>query len=422
MANTMLTIADITNESLYVLENELTFAKGAYRYYEDKFANDGGKIGDTINVRRPARFVGTSGPNLNVEAYVSTSLPVVVGDTASYGDQFHVDTSFTTKDLALSLGSFREEIIKPAIATIANKIDYVGLTMAQQWTGNTVGTPGTVPNSLLTYTTAGAYMTGEGAPRTNRSVCIDQFAEATIQDSLKGLFNPNSKITEQFKTAKMGTDTAGVDWYMDQNINTQTWPYWDTSASTLTAPTTTAPLTSGWASTSTFNLTSGALVTLPAGSTIQIANVYPVNPQNRQRYGTALKTFTVRSVASGNGAFAVTVSPALISGGQFQNCSITSTSATAAVTVLGVGTNGLANATVAPVEIMYHKEAFTLAMVDLMVPNGVDFAGRASDKKAGLSIRIVRDYTINNDQLPARFDTLWGWAPLYQETACRIAS
>ena len=90
--------------------------------------------------------------------------------------------------------------------------------------------------------------------------------------------------------------------------------------------------------------------------------------------------------------------------------------------MLGIGTSGLANATIAPVEIMYHKNSFTLAMVDLLVPNGVDFCGRTSDKDAGLSIRIVRQYTINNDQLPARFDTLWGWAPLYQETACRIAS
>jgi hypothetical protein len=49
-------------------------------------------------------------------------------------------------------------------------------------------------------------------------------------------------------------------------------------------------------------------------------------------------------------------------------------------------------------------------------------AGRASDSEAGLSIRIVKQYTINNDAIPTRLDVLFGWAPLYQELACRVAA
>jgi hypothetical protein len=74
-----------------------------------------------------------------------------------------------------------------------------------------------------------------------------------------------------------------------------------------------------------------------------------------------------------------------------------------------------------PQNILFHKNAFTLATADLEVPQGVHFAGRASSKAAGLSIRIVRQYTINNDAIPARFDVLFGFAPLYSELACRIA-
>ena len=50
------------------------------------------------------------------------------------------------------------------------------------------------------------------------------------------------------------------------------------------------------------------------------------------------------------------------------------------------------------------------------------FAGRASDKELGLSMRVVRQYTINNDSIPTRIDVLYGWAPLYPELACRVAS
>jgi hypothetical protein len=51
----------------------------------------------------------------------------------------------------------------------------------------------------------------------------------------------------------------------------------------------------------------------------------------------------------------------------------------------------------------------------------VHFAGRAADKKTGMSIRVVRQYTINNDAIPTRMDVLYGYASLYRELACRIA-
>jgi len=59
---------------------------------------------------------------------------------------------------------------------------------------------------------------------------------------------------------------------------------------------------------------------------------------------------------------------------------------------------------------------------NLELPDGVHFAGRASDKELGLSMRVVRQYTINNDSIPTRIDVLYGWAPLYPELACRVAS
>jgi hypothetical protein len=91
-------------------------------------------------VRRPPRFIGTSGPNLNVEDYFQSSVPVVVGDTTKYGDQFHVDTSFTTKDLKLSLGAFSDNVIKPSVAAVANRVDFIGMQMAKNSVANIVGT------------------------------------------------------------------------------------------------------------------------------------------------------------------------------------------------------------------------------------------------------------------------------------------
>ncbi len=427
MANNLLTISMITNEALAVLENELTFTAGVDRQYDDQFAVVGAKIGNTVNVRRPGRFLGTTGPALNVEDFNETSVPVVLGDPTKYGAQFHVDTQFTTQDLALSLDRFSDRILKTAIAAIANKVDRDGLSMAKNTTANIVGTAGTPPTGLITYLTAGAYLDAEAAPRDGkRSVVIEPFTSATIVDSLKGLFTPADKIGEQYRKGMMGRDASGMDWLMDQNVVSQTFGSWaGASASTLTTNTTTftGSLSTGWASTSTITLAQGATLTLNQGDVIQIANVYAVNPQNRQPYGTnKLRSFVVQSTVTGTGSgtMSVTVSPAIITGGQFQNVSVGSTSTTATVTPFSAGVSG--TGIVSPQNILFHRWAYTMAMADLELPEGVHFAGRASDKEAGLSIRVVRQYTINNDSIPTRFDVLYGWAPLYPELACRIAA
>ena len=412
MSNTLLTISKITNEALMVLENELTFTGQVERKYDDQFAVVGAKIGNTVNVRKPGRFIGTTGPALNVEDFNETSVPVTLST------QFHVDTQFTTQDLALSLDSFSDRVLKPAIAAIANKVDADGLTMAKNATANTVGSAGTTPSALLTFLTAQAFLDSEGAPRDGKRSCIiEPFTSASIVDSLKGLFVPSNVIADQYKKGMMGRDSGGMNWYMDQNVVNQTY---GSFAGTAVVATTTATgfLTSGWASTSTIAVIATGAVSLNVGDTIQIAGVFAVNPQNRAAYGTnKLRSFVVTQAASGTGTtISVVVSPAVITGGQFQNVSIPTTSATAAVTFFNK------TGTVSPQNIVMHKNAFTLACADLELPDGVHFAGRASDKELGLSIRVVRQYTINNDSIPTRLDVLYGWAPLYPELACRVAA
>ena len=412
MANNLLTISKITNEALMVLENELTFTTEVDRNYDDQFAVVGAKIGNTVNVRKPGRFIGTTGPALNVEDFNETSVPVTLST------QFHVDTQFTTQDLALSLDMFSDRVLKPAIAAIANKIDRDGMSMATLQTANIVGTAGTPPTGLITYLTAGAYLDSEGAPRDGRRSCIvEPFTSATIVDSLKGLFVPSDRIGTQYEKGLMGRDSAGMNWKMDQNVVSQTF---GSFAGTAVENTTTGTgfLTSGWASTSTITLTATGTVSLNAGDVFQIAGVYAVNPQNRQAYGTnKLRNFVVKTAVSAtDGTMSVVVSPAVITAGQFQNVSIPTTSSTAAITFFNK------SGTVSPQNIIMHRNAFTLAVADLELPEGVHFAGRASDKEIGLSMRVVRQYTINNDSIPTRLDVLYGWAPLYPELACRVAA
>jgi len=418
VANTLLTISKITNEALMVLENELTFTSEVNREYDDQFAVVGAKIGNTVNVRRPGRFIGTTGPALSVEDFNETSIPVVLTT------QFHVDTQFTTQDLALSLDMFSDRVLKPCVAAIANKVDRDGLVMAKNNTANIIGTVGTAPTGLITYLQAAAILDAEGAPRDGRRcVVVEPFTSATIVDSLKGLFVPDSQIGEQYRKGLMGRDSGGMNWKMDQNVVSQTFGSWVTTAGALTVNGPNQGLATGWAASSTISISSTQTVTLNQGDIIQFSGVQPVNPQNRQPYGSnRTRNFVVISTVTqtGSGNFNVTVSPALIYGGQFQNVSA-SPGGGAAVTNSSLAT-GTANAVTAPQNVLFHRNAYTLAVADLELPEGVHFAGRASDKEIGLSIRVVRQYTINNDAIPTRLDVLYGWAPLYQELACRVTS
>ena len=242
MSNNLLTISKITNEALMVLENELTFTGEVDRNYDDQFAVVGAKIGQTVNVRRPGRFVGAVGPQLVVEDLNETSVPVTLST------QFQVSTQFTTQDLALSLDMFSDRVLKPAIATIANKMDRDGLLMAKNNTANIVGTAGTAPTGLITYLTAAAYLDSEGAPRDGRrSVIVEPFTSATIVDSLKGLFVPTSQISSQYTKGLMGRDSGGMNWRMDQNVVSQTFGSYSSATLSCNVTTATGFLSTGWA-------------------------------------------------------------------------------------------------------------------------------------------------------------------------------
>lgn len=418
-ANTELTISKITNEALMVLENSLTFTRCVNREYDDQYAVVGAKIGDTVNVRRPIRVIGTTGPNLNVEDFNETSIPVVLTD------QFHTDTQFGTKELALNIDMFSDRVLKPQIAAIANRVDFRGTTTAANGIANIVGTPGTKPTGLITYLTAAAFLDSEGTPRDGERACvIEPFTSAVILDSLKGLFMPQDAISAQFKKGLMGRDSGGMDWYNDQNVVSHTFGY-ATGATTVTVNGANQGLATGWAATSTISINNSANnIFLNVGDTLQLAGAFAVNPQNRQAYGSnQLRNFVITAATSQSGAgnFNITVSPAIIYGGQFQNVSAAPTSG-GAVTFLSLPTTGATGAVVSPQNLVFHRNCLTLAVADLELPEGVHFAGRASDEEIGLSIRVVRQYTINNDAIPTRLDVLFGWAMLYPELGTRVAA
>jgi len=410
MSNQLLTISMITNEALRVLTNQLVFTRSISRQYDDKFAIEGAKIGATINLRKPPRYVGRTGPALQIESSVETYVPLTLGT------QFGVDMAFTTQDLSLNISDFSDRFIKPAVAAVANKIDYDGL---QQFVNvyNLVGTPGVLSGtpsqaqSLQTILAARARLNQEAAPVDElRHIVVDPQTEVGLVAGLTNLFNPQTTISEIFKKGAMGDSTLGFNFAMDQNVanfTTGTSTAFTVSAQAGGSVQTNAqtPFTLGISSLSG---------TLTAGTVFTIPNVYAVNPQSRQSTG-VLRNFVVTAAADA-GSTSLTVFPTPVFSGQFQNVtSTTGTIPTGTATILS-GNSGTA-ATYSQ-SLAYHRDAFALGTADLLLPQGVDMAGRASAD--GLSIRLVRQYDINSDQLPTRLDVLYGFSTIYPELAARI--
>lgn len=400
--NTLLTISMITREALRVLENNLTFTKLINRQFDDKFGVEGAKIGTVLNVRKPPRYLGRTGQALAPEAAAETQVPVTLNT------QFGVDLMFSSQDLALSIDDFSDRFIKPAIATVANKIDADGLALYNQ-IYQTVGTPGTMSAALLTYLQAGVKLDDSAAPIDGqRSVVITPLMQATIVDSLKGLFQQASALAEQYEKGRMGV-AAGFNWYMDQNVSTHQTGTWAGTPLVNGANQTGASIIiDGW--------TGAGTDTLKKGDILQFAGVFKVNPQSRQNTA-ALQDFVVTADKTLAASDTVTIDPPIITSGAYQTVS-NSPADNAAVSIFGAAATTYSNK-LSPTGLVFHRDFATLVTADLPLPGGVDMAARVSDKQLGMSIRMIRAYDINTDLFPCRLDILYGWAVLRPELATR---
>src|ERR1019366_117358 len=197
--NSILTDSIIVKECLLALKNNLGFTKNVNRQYDDKFAVEGAKIGDTINLRKPSRYQVTSGATFVAQDSVDQSLPLVL-DT-----QNHVGMAFSTKDLTLSVDNFRERYIENAVIALANKVDNDGLKLYQS-VPNAVGVPvaSTPPSTLKGFLQAKQKLAENGAPIDTYSAILNPASEAAMVNGLSGLFQSAEKIAEQYEKGVMG--------------------------------------------------------------------------------------------------------------------------------------------------------------------------------------------------------------------------
>jgi len=156
----------------------------------------------------------------------------------------------------------------------------------------------------------------------------------------------------------------------------------------------------------------GASATIKAGDVFTVADCFAVNPQTRESTGSLFQFVALADVTlNGSGAGNITVAP------MYSAANALATVASLPATSKDIVFLGAAGAQY-PQNLVYHKDAITFATADLLLPQGVDMASRQVHN--GISMRVVRQYDINNDRMPCRIDVLYGYSVIRPQMACRL--
>jgi hypothetical protein len=390
-ANTLLNINMITAKALVILHQKLNFVGAINRQYDDSFAQAGAKIGNSLRMRLPVQFTVASGPTLAIQNTVETNT------TLTLTTQKHVDFSFSSQELTLNIDDFSARYLEPACAVLAANVEadaFGGLVPAVYNMVDGHGAAQSFHNVLM-----------------GRKLLLDNLTPQDLQwqlrlntqdnvdmvDTLKGLFQQSTQIARQYVDGVMGL-AGGFEWA--ENTHLQTYTRGAQAGYLVGAANQTG---------STLAVTAAGTGTGNVGDVFTITGVFRVHPESKV-VTNQLQNFVLTSPAA-SGAGTWNISPAITTTGAYQNVNA-SPAAAAPITFL------MAASTASGQSLAFHPDFATFATADLVMPGGVDMAARA--QKDGLSIRVVRQYDINNDVLPCRLDILYGYQAMRPQLACRL--
>ncbi len=398
MANQMLTISMITREAIPLFVNSNAFIKNLNRQYDPEFGKNGEKIGSQLRIRLPNDYTVTNGPALSVQdtAEQQTVLTMSV--------QMHVDVSFTSVDMLLSLDDFSERILLPMMNNLSGKVssnimqanaEALCNISANLDAGNNILSP-----TDATYLDAKATLDINSAPPVRHKIINDPRTEARVVTSLTGLLNPQTAISDQYYEGVM---------YRALNA------LWFSDALTIkhTTGSFTAGTVNGAGQTGPSLVTNAITGTLLVGDIFTVAGVIAVNRVAKTTTGENRQFVVLTNAASG--ATTINIYPSIIPQANGNDVQYE--------TVLSSPANGAAISLYTNPSITYRKnfryvpEAITMATGDLPMPENKVTARHRYDN---ISLRYVADYIIGTDQKASRLDVLFGSLTTRPEWGCVV--
>lgn len=399
--NSILTIDMITRAAVELFKNTNLFIQNIDTQYDDQFAIDGAKIGDTLRIRLPNDFTVRHGTALSIqntaEKFTSLALSTQTG----------VDVAFSSAERSLKMDDYAERVLAPMINNLAGDIAADVMSDANTSVSNIVtntDSGGNIvsPNADTVLLAYAKLMDNSFPTVPGPKAALSPTSNARIVSSLSGLFNPSQAIGDQYKTGQM-KNALGFDFFTDQTVINHT-------SGSFSAGTVNGANQSG----TTITVT-GMTGTLNAGDIISFEGVNAVNRVNKKTLGTLQQFVVTQDVA--DGATTINIYPALIPSNngtqvQYQTVDVSPDNGANVQLATPASTTYRKN-------IAYSPKAVTLATADLVLPRGVHEAARR--QAYGISMRMITDYVMGTDQLATRLDVIYGKTWLRGEWGAVVA-
>lgn len=402
MPNSLLTINMITRAAVKLWKNSNAFIQNINTQYDDQYAINGAKIGDSLRIRLPNDYTVRTGAAVSVQNTAEQST------TMTMSTQKGVDVSFSSVDRTLSLQDYSERVMAPMVNNLAGNVAADVMQGSEggvcNFVSNVDGNGDIITPNAGTVLDGGALLDLNSTPLGQRKLVDDPRTEARVIQSLSGLFNPQPEISKQYRMAKM-YDALGFKWFMDQTVIKHT-------TGTFTAGTVNQAGQSG--NTLVVNAITG---TLNQGDIITIDGVFAVNRITKVTTG-ELRQFVITADAL-NGAVALSIYPAIVpsvGGNAVQYQTVVSGPANAAAINLVTKPGEVYRKNIA-----YADEMVTMVSADLEMPGPNGVAEQARESFDGISMRMITQYAIGTDQSITRLDVLYGFLYVRPEWGVIIA-
>lgn len=401
MANDLNVHQIIAREAAALLEESAPFLTQINRDREADLAKDigGYKTGQTVTVTVPksgkvydgATFAEGGSATDVQEDSVSLTLDI----------HKHCAVTFSAKEILTDVTNWRERVLRPQISTLAATLEAAFIEKAVQATPNLVGTAGTTPSSMKTFSQARQKLQMMLAPTDPRSCLFSSEANVELVDGSKALFNPAPSIAKMYREGMVTGMAQGATFFECVNLPTVTNGNKVSSVTVSGASQTGSSLTLGGVAASD---------TFKKGQVFTIAGVYAVHPLTGIAYNTLQQFVVTADTTSAGTTVSVPIYPAIVTAMPGKTVS-GSPANSAAVTFVGSASTGYVNS------LMFHRDAFTAAFKPLKVVAGAE-GYNYSANGITLTVQTFGDGTSLTES--TRIDVLGGFAAVRGIHACRI--
>lgn len=394
MANTNLINDIVLPDSMIEFRNNSVLTNSLRPHYDDTYQFRGAKAGATINIRTHQEFsVREDTLNIDVQDVEQKSVAMVRSKI------FGIDIKYSDAELTQDVDGFVEYRAKPAMATLAARVDQYVYETISDGVSNAVTLPvtGIDSDDILN---AGVALDNASVPRDGtRMVVLSPKGMKQLVSSSSTLFNNATNISQQYNDGIVKVPSLGFNFGMSQNVSTHTTGSYDANYDVKTVP----------ASGATSLAIDTGTGTILKGDVFTLTDVYEVNKLTKESTGD-LRKFTATADSAG-GDVTIQISPAIISTGPYQN--VTALPAVNASLVF-VGTASTAY----PQGLAFHPSVGAVGFCDLVLPKNNGEAYRKAED--GISMRVWSFSDGMTSQQYMRFDILMGAVAVEPTAGCRI--